>query len=109
MNNISGLTADQERFFSREDSSKQLTPFSVFYSVLAAIMVAWILISLITYIAVSIFLNSYRAEMLSQIDELRQNSRLMLDNPTVNRQISRSPSVPPDKHKGPRIIHIDRE
>lgn len=55
MNNSSGLTADQERFFTREDSSKQLTPFSVFYSVLAAIMVAWLLISLITYIAVSIF------------------------------------------------------
>ncbi|WP_018985966.1 hypothetical protein [Methylophilus methylotrophus] len=109
MENIRGLTPDQERFFSLEDSSKQLTPFSVFYSVLAAIMVAWLLISLITYIAVSIFLNSYRAEMLSQIDELRQNSRLLLDNPTVNRQISRSPSAPPDKHKGPRIIHIDRE
>lgn len=57
MENIRGLTADQERFFSREDSAKQLTPFSVFYSVLAAIMMAWLLISLITYIAVSIFLN----------------------------------------------------
>lgn len=109
MENSSGLTADQERFFSREGSLKQLTPFSVFYSVLAAIMVAWLLISLITYIAVSIFLNSYRAEMLSQIDQLRQNSRLQLDNQTMNRQINRSPSAPPEQHKGPRIIHIDRE
>lgn len=103
------MTPEQEQFFSREVGPKQLTPFSIFYSVLAAIMVAWLLISLITYIAVSIFLNIYRAEMLSQIDELRQNSRLLLDNQTVNRQINRSPSAPPEQHKGPRIIHIDLE
>lgn len=47
--------------------------------------------------------------MLSQIDELRQNSRLLLDNPTMNRQISRTPSAPPNQKKGPQIIHIDRE
>lgn len=109
MNNSSGLTADQDRFFTREDSSKQLTPFSVFYSVLAAILVAWLLISLITYVVVSIFLNSYRAEMLSQIDQLRQNSHLLLDNPAMNRQISRIPSAPPKPKKGPQVIHIDQE
>lgn len=103
------MTPEQEQFFSKDVRPKQLTPFSVFYSVLAAIMVAWLLISLISYIAVSIFLNSYRAEMLSQIDQLRQNSRLLLDHPTVNRQTSRSPSAPPDQKKGPQVIHIDRE
>lgn len=47
--------------------------------------------------------------MLNQIDQLRQNSRLLLDNPTVNRQTGRSPSAPPNQKKGPQIIHIDRE
>lgn len=103
------MTPEQEQFFSREARSKQLTPLSIFYSVLAAIMVAWLLISLITFIAASIFFNSYRAEMLSQIDQLHQNSRLLLDNSIVNRQTSRSPSAYPNQKKGPQIIHIDQE
>jgi hypothetical protein len=118
MENKGGLTPEQENFFSRGQANTRLTPETLFFVILGAILSAWVIIQVVEYIQVQNALRKVelQAKMLDtkiQQEQLEAGSQLNATTQQVDqafKNLATSFSKQPEKKKiEGKIIHVNQD
>lgn len=118
MENKGGLTPEQEDFFSRGQTNTRLTPETLFFVILGAILTAWVIIQVVEYIQVQNELRKVELQTKildaklkqEQLEAGRQLNAATLQVDQAFQNLATSFSKRPERKKiEGKIIHVDQE